>query len=663
MHRLIYYFHKTIRCSIIFLLCCYPATTVLSNEIASPIEYKPEPFDVIKYTATIDLTEAPDAKIIAENRITVYWREKSDSNKFFFHLRDLIVDSVLFDGLPVAFLLNGEESSPNQHYVVYCPSTVADTSVITVYYHGQMTSADNFGGVFSENDMLYSVGVGFRNNYVSSTRHWLACYDLPGDKAAFDFTFITPQNITVASNGLLHEEFKVEGNDTLRISRWMSDIPTATNLLTFAAGEFAKIEMQNSQYPIVIYCRPHLEEAVRYTFTMLPKMIEYLEQLYGQYPFEKVGYVITTLSAGAMEHQTMIMMNESEINQLYARKDSVNETALHELSHQWFGNSVTPFDYRDAWFNEGFATFSANLWLEHLFGYKRYLQSIGTQIDYYTGVSVNNEGVFPLYDFPRTSPSSNYPITIYFKGSAVAAMLRHELGDSLFFNALKTFLNINIYGNTNTEAFKNYLEEFTGKDLNLFFDQWVYRKGYPLLKVFARKKESEVPGLYSAEVTISQVQSEELGYFLNVPIDISFASLDGDIYNRIIYLNDKEQTYQFDSLPNFINPIINRGELLRTLIKVSQITTNVNELSDFCDIELYPNPAQSAITLKLCKPLSLLEISIIDIMGKRVKTNITNLDTTDREYYFDIDDLPIGMYFIQAKFDNLYKTIEFMKVK
>lgn len=662
MKKIIYNFYLSVRLFITSLLFLFTSASLLSYEIASPVYYRSERFDVLHYQALIDLRQAPNSYVNANNKITIYWKEKSDTNKFYFHLRDLVPDSVLFDGVNVGFNLIGEDSSPTQHYVVYCPPNPFDTSIITVYYHGKMTSADNFGGVFSENGMLYSVGVGFRNNYVSTTRHWLACYDLPGDKATFDFTFITPQNITVASNGSLTEDLMIDDNDTFRISRWYSDIPTATNLLTFAAGEFIKTEIQNSEYPIVIYSRSHLEDAVRFSFSKLPEMIKYLEKIYGKYPFEKIGYVITTLSGGAMEHQTMIMMNEAEINKLFALKDSVNETAFHELSHQWFGNSVTPFDYRDAWFNEGFATFSAHLWLEHLFGYKRYLQSTGTQIDYYTGVAVNDEGVLPLYDYPRTSPSSNYPITIYFKGAAVAAMLRYELGDSLFFNSLASFLDNYKYGNTNTEIFKNFLEEYTGKDLTEFFDQWVYRKGYPMLKVTASKKKSDLQDFYKAELTLSQVQPDEWGYFRNVPLDISFTSLDGDRYNKIIYLNEIEQTYQFDSLPNFINPIINRGELLRTLVKVSQVSTSIDDYHVGCNIELYPNPAPSTIRLKCCESMSFSEISIIDILGNKVRKYINDKNLINKELSLEINDLPIGMYILQAKFDNYYKIFNFIKI-
>src|SRR5205807_6524164 len=109
----------------------------------------------------------------------------------------------------------------------------------------------------------------------------------------------------------------------------------------------------------------------RVSFRLLPRMVSTFEKHFGSYPFEKVGYVNVPSSAGAMEHETMISIPTS----LSTSGDSVYSTAAHELSHQWFGDLVTPLDFRHAWLNESFAVFCETLWAEELGGHSGYIQA------------------------------------------------------------------------------------------------------------------------------------------------------------------------------------------------------------------------------------------------------------------------------------------------
>jgi aminopeptidase N len=636
---------------------------IQSVQISSPVEYIPQAFDVIHYSAVLDFRKAPSKVMTGINKIKLFWTLPPADNLFYFHLRGLTVDSVKYNGLMAEFKVAEDESSPVYHYEVTPPSgAVQDTAIITVYYHGTMTNADKFGGVFSDNGILYSVGVGFRNNYVSTTQHWLACYDHPSDKATFDFSFITPRYLSVASNGILQSETDfIDGDSTYKLTKWASRHTIATNLMTFAVGDYIRLTDNNANYPIVIYCLQRDSAACRFVFKRVPEMIETYQNAYGKYVFDKVGYVITPLASGAMEHQTMITMNENHIRRMYADKDSFNTTAAHELSHHWFGNSVTPYDYRDAWFNEGFATFSESIWTEQVYGFNKYLSSISNRIDYYINYISVSEGLMSLYDFLRIPPSSNYPSTIYYKGAAVVAMLRYELGDELFFRAIKSYLDARAWGYMTAVKFENYLEDYTGRDLTWFFEQWVYRDSYPVIRVVVNKSKSQAEGYYKAKIHIYQVQPDKWGTFVNLPVEFIFSGLNGKRVSKVFRLQSRDEVFYIDSLPDFYAPIVNRGDSVRTLLKNAGVTTSVDYNDEDLNLEIYPNPTNDYLFLRLIDNTDISSITVIDVTGRIINRYSINDVLNNNLIKLDVRNLRTGTYFMTLETTKTVKTISFIK--
>jgi aminopeptidase N len=525
-----------------------------------------------------------------------------------------------------------------------------------------MTNADDFGGVFSDNGVLYAVGVGFRNNYVGTTQHWLACYDHPSDKATFDFNFITPRNLTVASNGILDRvaDTTIDGGN-YKITRWVSSSPIATYLMTFACSDYVSLNFAGSDYPAVVYCKPEDSSACRFVFKKVTDMVNGFERYYGKYPFAKVGYVITPLSGGAMEHQTMITMNSSYINKLYSHKDTMNMTAAHELSHQWFGDAVTPFDFRDAWFNEGFATFSEGIWHEINLGFKRYLDFISERVNQYVNIFSGYEGVLSLYDFSRVPPSSNYPITIYYKGAAVVALLRYELGDEVFFGALKKLISQSNYGNISAKSLQEFLEEYSKKDLDWFFKQWIYGKGYPVLNVTTFKSESNAEGYYKAEIHIKQVQSDEWGTYTHLPVNFTFADINGNRVSKTLVMNSREQVFYLDSLPDFHSPLINRGDSVRTLLKIEHTVTSVERNVNDLDVKIYPNPANNTIYVDFAELPDIKSIQVINLNGRILKQFPSEVLPKIGLLKIGLENLSSGLYFLQVETNNIIKTLTFIK--
>ena len=540
-----------------------------------PLDPDPQPFDVIHYAPTLDLRDAPARTMSGLCTITLVWQEISDP-LFRFNLRDLEIDSIDWsattgsDPVRVVHETIGTPDDPFYHHQISPPTTpsAGDTARVTIWYHGQMTDEfgpGRWGGVSSGSGVLYAMGVGFSNNYVSATQHWMPCYDHPSDKATFTGRFRIPEGMMVASNGLPVE--KIEEEDGSSTWVWDHVHPAATYLLTFAVAPYVELDVGPVELPMLLYALPTDSAMTRRSFSQLPKMVDWFEQHFGDYPFEKVGYANTP--QGAMEHQTMVSFPTS----LSRTGDSLNLVGAHELAHQWFGDLVSPIDFRHAWLNESFATFCEALWLEYAQGgYQAYLGGITGNLQSYLGSDVVREGALPLYDFPRTSPSSNYPATIYNKGAVVVGMLRYELGETRFFTLMKRYLSEHAYGTASTGDLLALVEEVSGGDFDPFFDQWVVRKGWPIFEVTGRPGDG--PGTF--EITFRQVQPDDFGIFTNVPVEVGFVTPTG-LRNRLVRVDSVEQSWTFDLGTEVEDLLFNQGPSLRTL---AQFSVEISDVAD-----------------------------------------------------------------------------------
>jgi aminopeptidase N len=145
----------------------------------------------------------------------------------------------------------------------------------------------------------------------------------------------------------------------------------------------------------------------------------------------------------------------------------------HELSHQWFGDSVSVADWSDIWLNEGFATYSEGLWIEHLHGRAALDSWVKSQ---YADVAAN-----PKDFVPPGKPSADdlFNNGVYVRGGLTLHALRLEVGDKAFFDILKTYFERYKNGNASTKDFIAASKEVSGKDLTEFFNSWLYSETIP----------------------------------------------------------------------------------------------------------------------------------------------------------------------------------------
>lgn len=445
-----------------------------------PHNYVPQNFDVLEYNLVLYIDNPVSKYVKGVNTIKLEWKQPFFGNGFYFHNLGIKIDSVYYNGKKANFF-EITDNTTNKSFNLVQATDTNKLAEVKIYYSGKMQSeGGNFdwGGVHYSQNLLYSVGVGFFNDEVSCTRNWMPCYDLPSDKALYTGTFIIPDTLTAISNGQL-----IEVKDTLngfKKYKWALSEPASTYLLTFAIGKFRKVEIPSEDIPVTAYMYDDSvsEYSGSVAFKLVPKMIKAYEDFFSvKYPYKTMGYYGASL--GAMEHQTLVTISQSEVNYKGEVKDTMYSTAAHELGHQWFGDLVTPYDFRDAWLNEGFATFTEYVWIESQLGKEEYFDRLMNLRSTYINKTATPEKHIPLYDFHRFS-KNNYPTTIYQKGTLIIALIRNLVGDDTFKAKINEYLTTHKYANVTTQELADIFADVLPQK---FWDTWVYGRGFPLIDI------------------------------------------------------------------------------------------------------------------------------------------------------------------------------------
>ena len=339
-------------------------------------------------------------------------------------------------------------------------------------------------------------------------KDWWPCKQSLADKIdSLDVIVKSPSEYTTASNGLLVEN---EISNGIRTCHWKHRHPIATYLVFVSTTEYeiysdwATLD-DGQQVEILNYVYPSSYENATANTPITADLIELYSSLLIDYPFknEKYGHAQFPWNGG-MEHQTM-----SSMGKFYA------SLIAHELAHQWFGDYITCGSWHEIWLNEGFATFMTGLYYQYLNSEEWYnwKETIIERVVAESGGSV--------YVDDTTSISRIFNSRLsYSKGAFVLHMLRGQLGDSVFFEGLKEYLNDGrvINGFATTDILREDLELTADTTLNEFFNDWIYGEGYPVYNIECYTTNQKLT------IEIKQSPSVTDGPFfeMNIPVSIYY---------------------------------------------------------------------------------------------------------------------------------------------
>ncbi|MCM2303614.1 MAG: M1 family metallopeptidase [Elusimicrobia bacterium] len=470
-----------------------------------PPVYAPDrPFDSVHVFLDLDV-DLKKRRLSGFCRTTIKAR-RAGLRSLSFNAVDLKVSKVLFDGKPVRFK-NGGGS-----LVVTTPRTLIEGAAhdVEVRYSVEKPEA---GIHFVETPAQM-----WSQSQPEDARRWFPCHDTPGEKATSEVRATVPSGFRAVSNGVLVEEAK---RGAKHVWHWKFDRPHSIYLITLAVARFAEVVEEWDGIPIVYYCEKGREADARRGFGKTAAAMRIFSEKTGvRYPYARYAQVAVAEYPGGMEHTTATTQTDACLIDKRAFEDHDLDTLVaHELAHQWFGDLVTCAEWPHAWLNEGFATYSEVVFLEAEKGRDEALFEL-----------LNNRRVYldedsgryrrPIVCRTYTDPWTIFDRHLYEKGCWILRMLHLELGDALFWKGVGRWLRKHRDGVAQTQDLVAAFEDATGRSLQGFFDQWVYRGGHPALKLrWAFDRKSRRGELHVAQT--QEVSDAHPAYRLKASIRIS----------------------------------------------------------------------------------------------------------------------------------------------
>ncbi|PZX48664.1 peptidase M1-like protein [Algoriphagus chordae] len=451
--------------------------------------------DEIKCKTTIDVRYMADGVQVL--RLDLTKASEALENK------GMSVSQVMADGNELSFTHEGDELKIN----LPAASSLNQRSQYTVTYSGVPVT----GLKIAEN--RYGDRTFFSDNWPNKARNWLAVVDHPYDKATSEFVVTAPDHYQVVSNGLKVEETDL-GNG-YRLTHWKQSVPIASWLYVLGVAEFAMQHVDDFEgKAIQTWVYRQDRDAGFYDFAEpTKKALEFYSDYVGPFSYEKLANIQSNSVSGGMEAASAILYSEGSV--VGDRNERWRNVVIHEIAHQWFGNAVTEYDWDDVWLSEGFATYFTSLFIEHQYGQDAFMDQMSTSKKRVDAFHAENPGYTIIHDNLEDMTKVTSSQT-YHKGSWVLHMLRGKLGDDLFWKGIRAYYAKYQDLNATTADFIREMEEVSGMDLEVFFDQWLYKPGALVVDgtwTYDKNKKA---------VNISLNQSQNNGSLFEMPIQVAF---------------------------------------------------------------------------------------------------------------------------------------------
>jgi len=480
-----------------------------------------------------------------------------------------------------------------------------ETAVVVIYYHGHPTETG-----FKGFDFSHQYGNTSRAAMISTlsepygARSWWPCKDVPTDKAdSVRVSVTTDADLDVVSNGILQSE--VNNGDGTVTTVWKHRYPITTYLVSLAITDYTywtemyhfedgdSMALEYWMYP----ASATSEMIDRWNRTEV--MLDVFNDLFGKYPFAEEKYGMAQFEwGGAMEHQTCSSMGSYGEN-----------TIAHELAHQWWGNLVTCSDFHHIWINEGFATYSEALYWGAVNGEEAYHAHMAAKMN-----DVNSS----VYRYDASTVSAIFSWhMVYQKGAWVLHMLRHVLGDDVFFGSLAAYREEFQFSHASTEDFQGVVETVSGRDMEWFFDQWIYGTGKPTYHWWWGASALDEFGNATITVNIDQVQLTSMPTY-KMPIDLSLRNGTRD---TTLVLWDSLRTQQFSLVLDFVPTEVVLDEeawIFKNASQVASIEPGSGPQS-FRLYAAYPNPFNGEVRIPYSTDAEFTgKLTIFDLKGREV---------------------------------------------
>ncbi|MFC2097546.1 M1 family aminopeptidase [Bacteroidota bacterium] len=455
------------RLSLIFVLFLF----VLSNGRADFYPKDPN-IDILSYTFKVKLSDDTDnIEILALVKVRFM---NEGVNEFFLDLTDkgsrddgkgMVISEILQNDKKIQF----SHSNSRLGIKLGSPTKLKETRVYAIKYYG-IPHDGLIIGPNKHGDRTF-----FGDAWPNRARHWLVSVDHPSDKAYCDFIVDAPSHYQVVANGILAE--KTDLPHSRRLTHWKTDVPIPTKVMVIGVAQFAIQyvgDVNGKSIESWVYTKDR--DAGFSDFATGVKVTNFFNDHIGPFAYAKLANVQSKTRFGGMENASCIFYSERAI-----RGRGLEGLLAHEIAHQWFGDAISEKDWHHIWISEGFATYLTLVYMEYMYGPRKMTEGMERSrrnvVNYY-----KRRPESPLIDTTITDPMRLLSTNSYQKGSWVLHMLRNYLGDDIFWTGIRKYYKKFMNKNVVSEDFQKVMEKVSGKDLSVYFYQWLYQPGQPEYK-------------------------------------------------------------------------------------------------------------------------------------------------------------------------------------
>ncbi len=355
-------------------------------------------------------------------------------------------------------------------------------------------------------------------------RHWLPTWDHPSDRFRYTGRLVVPDGMHAVSNGTLTGTEPAEPGWTAW-SYTMGDHDLVGYLVMVAAGDFRVVHDDRARVPLEYIVPSTVSEAtakrsMEHTVDQLAWFDKTLAPHSYPYPLYRQVLVTRFLYSG-MENTTSTILGDHLLVAPGERARWPAQVGAHELAHQWFGDWLTCYGWRELWLNEGFAKYWEHRWREHRWGAADYAATKRAYRGYAMGADKRPMAA------RSWSKAGGDNVSVYTRGSAVLRMLEVHLGRELFDRAIRRYVANNRGRLVESDDLRRALEDASGQHLGWLFDQYVHGTGFPS----AKTGWSWADGV----LTIQLDQTTETTPF-SVPVQIEIGASEGEPIVRTVWL-------------------------------------------------------------------------------------------------------------------------------
>jgi len=376
-------------------------------------------------------------------------------------------------------------------------------------------------------------------------RYVVPIYDNPSHKFPTETIVTVPKGFFAMSNGYLKE--RREKDDGTETFHWIQDLPIPAYLITVAASEYVEYKEDLDGLEVSYYVHKKWDRDTVYrSFGKTPEMIKFFESKLGvKYPWAKYAQVTAAnFLIGGMENTSATTQTDGTLHDDKTHRDTDSDALVaHELAHMWGGDLVTCRTWSHGWLNEGWGTQMQNEWKRHDKGDEEYLyDQYGKQLSYFN--EDKNSYRRPIVKNEWERGSDVFDAHLYPGAAWRYYMLKHLVGEDQWWRILGEWMTKFAHKSAYTHDLESLFTEMTGDDYGWFFEQWLYKAGYPECKI----KVSHDEKLGHAQVRIEQTQKSDDGMTPKVfrfPLTVEFVAESGERSRYTVQVSERVHGFYY----------------------------------------------------------------------------------------------------------------------